>query len=157
MERLYQTALSIISASLIAGVTSAMLPQTKGKELLRLLCGIFITVTLLTQIKHADFTFLQKPFADSVGEAQTQSQMGQQQAKKQLEAVIKHACETYILDKATSLDVQVRSEIALAQEDVPVPKAVTIYGTLPPEKRAVLQELITKDLGIAKEDQMWIG
>ena len=47
-----------------------------------------------------------------------------------------------------------RAEVSTREEEgVPVPAAVTLYG----REDAALSALIARELGIAEEDQLWIG
>ena len=61
--------------------------------------------------------------------------------------------QAYIEDKASSLGLSVRAEVQTAlQGGVPLPDAVTLYGT----KSAALSAYIVQELGIAEENQLWI-
>ena len=61
--------------------------------------------------------------------------------------------QAYIEDKTSSLGLSVRAEVQTAlQGGVPLPDAVTLYGT----KSAALSAYIVQELGIAEENQLWI-
>lgn len=157
MIGLGQTALCVICASVIAGITASMLSDSFSKDLIRLLSGVFITVALLTQMQKLDFDFLQEPYFQSVAEGHRQTHEGMTQAKNQLTAVIKESCETYILDKAKSLGADIQADIGLSASDIPVPETVTLWGSVTQEQKEILQEILIQQMGIQKEDQLWNG
>ena len=70
-----------------------------------------------------------------------------------LAAVIAERTGAYIEDKADELGLSVRAKVKTEEEDgVPLPVSVTLYGT----ENAALADYIERELGIAKEDQLWI-
>ena len=157
MTDLGQSVLSIICASMLAGIVTSMLPDSVGGELIRLLCGLFITVTILTQIRNMDVEVWQEPYWQLAAQAQIQTQEGEMQAEDQLRAVIKESCESYILDKAKDIGICIGVDIGLSEEDIPIPVNVTILGSVTEEAKEILQEILIQEMGIQKEDQLWSG
>ena len=82
---------------------------------------------------------------------------GQQMAREQETQIISRQTQSYILDKAQALGAMIEAEVGLSDERPFVPVSVTIKGNLSPYARQVLENIIQNDLGIRKEDQLWIS
>ena len=73
-----------------------------------------------------------------------------------LRSQIKGTTEEYIEKKATDIGGSVSAEVELSGEEYPTPIGVEIRGSLKGEQRVILQEYVTRDLGIPVEAQRWI-
>ena len=71
---------------------------------------------------------------------------------KKMCEVIKANTETYILDKATTMEVELNVEVTL---DGLIPKKVILQGAVSPYTRASLSDWIAQQLGIPREAQIW--
>ena len=60
------------------------------------------------------------------------------------------------MDKAASLDATVTAEVILSGGDIPVPTQITLVGSVDAAAKTRLEQIILQDLGIAKENQLWI-
>ncbi len=72
------------------------------------------------------------------------------EAQNSFASGIARELEAYIEDKAHGLGAQVRAEVRADSRGVP--EGVTLYGAY----NAALSELIERELGVAKEKQVWI-
>ncbi len=157
MEGLRQYILSVLAAAWICG----MIRHFVGKEgaaagLVRMLSGLLLAFAVLRPIANLHVSDLREwsaPFADA-GEAAAAS--GAEMAKDELRAIIKTRCEAYILDKAASMNAELSVQVTLSDDQIPVPQSVVLKGSVSPYARRRLEEVITGELGIAKENQTWI-
>jgi hypothetical protein len=83
------------------------------------------------------------------------AQQGSQTSKDAVSDIIRERSEAYILDKAALLGADIRVELTLSRDALPIPVSVTIYGAVSPVSRQRLQKLIRDDLGIPLEAQTW--
>lgn len=150
-----QYILSVIICLISCGMVSQMICETKGKELLHLISGAFLAVTILsplTRIHVEDYfhmpeeNWLRPDIYLSEGEKMA--------SEKQIECII-DSCEAYILDKAKALGVKVTAQVSLDEGKIPV-FAVIHSDPTEPEIQTELQNILTTDLGIPKENQKWI-
>ena len=70
--------------------------------------------------------------------------------------LINQRLETYILDKADVWGTALTVSFQNYGENM-MPEQVVLRGKVSPYVKAQLQQSITSDLGIAKENQIWIG
>ena len=80
--------------------------------------------------------------------------LGKQVAQKEQERCIKEACESYISNKAKEMGRMITSEVYL--DDQMRPYRAQMYGQVDTELQSELEGVLEKDLGITKENQLWI-
>lgn len=145
---------SVIATSLCCAIVVRLLTGTKRKERMRLICGVIMAMTILRPLTDIDLEqVLQMPVQDlDCGESYIAE--GEQAAAEALQTGIKASCEAYILDKAKALGMEIRPRVLLDEKMVPV--SVRISGKADTKAQRILQEILTMDLGIPKENQEWI-
>lgn len=79
------------------------------------------------------------------------------QKNEALRQVIKENVESYILVEASSLGTDVQVEQIELDRDTMVPVSVSISGDLSAFDQQQLSSYLSKELGIGKEGQIWIG
>lgn len=156
MEGIRQYILSIAAAGILCTVGKALLPDTGlvGK-LFRLVCGIFLAFVLLSPVRNLDIPDFANELAVYSVSGEDYSQEGKNLAGNAMAEIIKSETQAYILDKAQSLEGVLTVELEL--DDSLCPTKVTLTGAVSPYAKAVLSAYLEETLGIAKEDQTWIG
>ena len=128
--------------------------DTHGK-LIRTICGLFMLITVIAPITKVSGlsvdTYLDAVSDDSAYIVED----GTQQAQEFLQAFIKEECETYIVEKANGMGVNIDAEVTLSTIDSQTPYSIRISGAVSPYVKAKLQTVIADDLGIPKERQSW--
>ena len=67
------------------------------------------------------------------------------------------AKETTLGLKKVGDSVNLETDITICREGTPIPERAVLYGQVSPYVKGQLMEILEKDLGIAKENQVWIG
>lgn len=154
MEALRQYIISVTAAGLICGVVTGLFPNGTGAAIMKLVCGVFLSYAVLAPVTQMDLGELAAQSwavadgsdAVATGESLSQEARGQ---------FIKQRLEAYILDKASSLGLELQAEVTL--EDGQLPTAVKLTGQAAPYQRKQLERILALELGIAKENQQWTG
>lgn len=157
MDALRDYILSVIGGALVCGIVMSLVPKGYFSEIGKFLTGLFLTVSLLQPLSELDLSSLSARFLqpqDQSGEAI--AALGKEASQNLLAARIKQEAEAYILDKAASLDASVTAEVILSGGDIPVPTQITLVGSVDAAAKTRLEQIILQDLGIAKENQLWI-
>lgn len=147
-------AYSVIACALACSIVSQIGTSSKRKEILRLLCGIVLAISILypfTRVNPEDL--LQFSQWDPAG-AEAYIAEGEKIAAQARMDSIKASCETYILDRAKDLEADIRVDISLDDEGIPV--FAELHGEPDADVQSRLQTIITAELGIPKENQKWI-
>ena len=156
MEALRQYAFSVIGGAMVCGVILGMVPKGATQELLKLLCGIFLSVSILSPIAGIRFDFFPDDLlTDPRQEAQEAVSMGETYSRNLLAQCIKETSEEYILDKAAAMDAAVKASVTVSEDPIPVPVAVILWGQISPAAKERLGRIICDGLGISKENQQW--
>lgn len=145
---------SVTAVCLICGAVLSLHGNGSSKELIRMVCGVFLAVTVLAPVKHLEIPDWGHYFQESAAEAQQQAGYGAEMAEQAIRQSITARLEAYILDKAKALGEDITCSIVLGQDRYP--KSVTVQGGIAEENRQFLSDWITEVLGIAKENQQWI-
>lgn len=153
MEALRQYIISVVAAALICGIITGLFPKGAAREVMKLVCGLFLAYTVLRPMAGAELGHLEDlPFSfSSQGEAA--AALGTQMAEESMAQFIKEETQAYILDKASKLGLTLEADVTLDEENIPV--AVTLRGQVSPYDRSRLERMLTQDLAIAKENLQW--
>ena len=148
--------LSIVVAGIVCAITQSLLnKKTAVGQILRILTGILMTITVISPI--ADIRFINiTDYIDGLSyEADAYVADGKTMAQEGIGGIIKDQVEAYILDKATHMDLALAVEVELDDSNNSIPCGVTITGDASPYAKEVMRTYIEETLGIAKEKQRW--
>lgn len=156
MQWIKEYLISIIAAGIICGICVTLTQKNKAcSAIIKMLGGIFLAVTLVAPIAKIQLEELTGYFAAISVDADALALEGSIAAQDETNAVIKHRLETYILDKADALGVQLDAVIELSDSDVPMPRSVKLSGAVSPYQKRLLSEMIADELGIPEGQQIW--
>ena len=155
MDDLKRYFLTIIAASVICFVATGLTGK-KGttSALIRMICGLFMVLTVIkpfANIRLDDFTI----GFTGVEEHHSVVSYGESVAQEEMSSIIKEQVTAYILDKATALHMDVSVEVVMSASQPCLPEKVTITGTVSPYGKQRMEEVLSGELGIAKENQLW--
>lgn len=157
MDQIRQYLLSVIAAAILCGIVNTLI-EKKGaySSIVKLITGLFMAITVISPLITIRIGDISDYFGELSAESASITADSEASAFKELCAIIKSKTEAYILDKAVSMDLDIEVEVTLDSANPPLPCAVTIWGSAAPYSKEVLSEYIAKDLGISKEDQLWM-
>ena len=148
--------LRLVFAGIICGIiTSIVAGKSGGSTVIRVICGFFLTVTAVSSLLNLKVTDIEDYFENIHLDAQTYVEAGTALADSETALFIKDQMETYILDKASAMGVQIQVEIEMSEDPKNLPDSVAITGSVSPYNRKLLKNMINGDLGIPEEKQIW--
>lgn len=158
MDGVREYFISITAAAVLcACVRSIAGDKGTAARIVKLICGLFLAFTVIQPVAEVKITDLVIFTADIQAEADAAVSTGEDFARESMAGIIKSETEAYILDKAQAFRAAIQVEVTVSDDIQPVPQEVRITGSVSPYVRAQLQSIIENDLGITKEDQIWIG
>ena len=156
MTRLGSYALSVISASIIAAIISSLFDGKSGMSgIIKLVSGLFLTFVVISPLAKLDFSSVNSYLENFALEGVEAAAVGENLAREAEADIINARVQAYILDKADVLGAQLDVEVVLDQDNIPV--SVRLEGNISPYAKAQMARIMTEDLGISKEQQIWIG
>ena len=157
MDALGEYVQAVTAAALLWGIGAGLLPEGTPRELVRLFCAIAMTITILTPLSRIDLTQVLQQSIPAVADWDDFSAKGEAMAKEASAQLIKSRTEAYILDKAEDLNAAITAEVTVSSDSIPVPSRVRIRGAVSPYVRRQLETVLCEELGIPKEEQIWIS
>lgn len=156
MESIRDYLLRVIAAAMICTIGSALCGK-KGTiaNICKLISGVYLTLVLAYPLVHFKLPQSNHKLEAISQEAENITANAQLDAKQQIAAVMKSEAEAYILDKAEQLGAQIQVSIQLDNSEYPIPVSSQVTGNLSPYAKKMLSDILTKDLGIAQEEQVW--
>lgn len=116
-----------------------------------------MTVSLLSGLFQLPLkSNLKEWISDGADQGSVAAAIGKEIACNEFRMRIKQETEEYILSKAASMNLHLSANVTLSDTDFPEPTAVTIFAAAPPGIRKELEQIISQDLGISKENQLWM-
>lgn len=157
METIKQYIITLVCASVVCALALKIIdPKSVSGNLIKLLCGVFLSVcavSVFLDFDISEYKYLIPTFSES---SQAVVSSGTDLADEQLRRRIKEQTETYILDKATSMETDLLVEVTLSDDEIPIPESIEITGSISPYAKIRMMEFLVNDLGISKERQVWI-
>ena len=152
-----QYILSVTAAAIISGILQRFC-SGKGSAgaIIKMLSGIFLLYALVMPLTDLSFSKFHNIAADFREEAQQAVTEGEILGNKALREYISDQVAAYILDKAEQYNATLNITVILSEDLMPVPTQVRIMGRISPYGKLRLQDIIESDLGISKEQQIWI-
>lgn len=129
-----------------------ILENGPGKELVKLLSGLFLTITVICPMLKFDIPDITEYFQSYSQEAAYSSGIGEKLAEEAMAEIIKEESEAYILDKAADFHADLSVEVSVKEM---YPVAVILEGSISPYAKSQLEAILENDLGITKENQLW--
>ncbi len=137
-----------ITAGAFAGaILLAALPKGTPRRVAAMLCGLLMLLLALTPLAELDY--------DSLAEAISRLELEKEEARTGIEiqnqelvaSIISGRVQTYILDKASSLGMQISVELEMeTRAATPYPSGVTIRGSRHPDAEAAAADLSGADV-----------
>lgn len=157
MEWIKEYIIAVVSAGIICGICVALTEKNKSTgAIIKMICSVFMALTLISPLVQVRLSDLGQIFEDISSEGEALAKEGDQLASEELSAVIKTQLESYILDKAESMNLKLEVNVSLDRSsDPPLPEQVEMKGSVSAYHRAVLSQYITRNLGITEAQLQW--
>lgn len=156
MDQIRQYIISVVAAAIFCGLVTTLLgKQGSIAAMGKLLAGVFLTMTVVSPWFKLELGNWEQYLDALSSDGTTVAESGKTMAAEETAAIIKARVESYILDKATEMEVDLTVEVTLSDDDPPMPQSVRLNGNVSPYAKARLSDIIAKDLGIPAEEQLW--
>lgn len=155
MDGLRAYVLGIAAASMLCGVLIRLTRNSGSAEIVRMLCGIFLTIVLIQPLTGKKDRLWEATLPDVGEQAEEIIAEGRAAAEDSRKEFIKERLEAYILSRAGELGADIQADISLGKDCLPT--HIRVMGSISPIYRSKLAQIIASELGIPRERQEWIG
>ncbi len=156
METIRQYLLSIICACVMVTIVKAFIgDKAPSAGIIKLIAGAFLIFTVVAPVVRMQFEDLQDYYIGVSEDAQKVVGQGEAMSQQACQAIIKEQLETYILDKADSLGLDLEIDISFPDISEMSPDEIMILGNASPYGRKTLQTFLTEEIGIPEDKQIW--
>lgn len=146
---------SVCVAALLCGLLTPLLKKGPAGDGAKLITGIFLLLTVLRPLTGIDLPALENLTAYIRSDVQQAVLNGEEKTHQEFSGIIKERSAAYILQKAEALGLQITVNVIVSEDTLPIPQAVYLTGAAAPYAKKQLQDVIQRDLGIAKENMIW--
>lgn len=153
MDAIGQYIYRVCGAALISAVIRHL---TKESGVCQMIAGLFLALTVLAPFADLRLGDFEKLLPDIDNGAQIAVENGKADYEKELVRCISDRVEAYILDKGQDLGLSLTVEIELSDDAMPKPVGVRLRGEASPYAKRRMQQILADELGIAKENQLWM-
>lgn len=155
MDSFREYVLAVVASAMICAVISNLFQNSSLKELVRLLGGLMLTLTVIKPITDIDFSALSQWELPYMQDAAYYRKQGEVQADEAISERIKAETEAYILAEAERMKAKIQVEIMLNEDCIPY--KADLRGNISPVVRQHMQTFLETTFAIAKENQIWTG
>lgn len=154
MEHLRTYILSVVAAALLCALSIRLMGKNAaGFAVVRMVCGVIMAAVILQPFGKLRMPNLSAYFSDLEKQVRSVVSMGTDKSLNEISSRIQHQTQAYLQNKAQELGAELQIQVTLNERFVP--EAVILSGTISPGAKAILSEVITKDLGVGEEGQFW--
>lgn len=150
-ERVLCICIIAICGSLISG-----LPGSKRlQKQLHIVTGLFLLLTIGTSVLNLSFDGVEYALNSIMDDGAAACAEGEALTAEHYRQSITDRVQTYIEDEAARRGISLEAEVLLDREGVP--QRAVLYGTGELNAVTAMSSWIQSELGIPKENQLWIG
>ena len=158
MQALGRYILSVTTAAILLSILHTIAgKKSTTAVLVKLIGGLFVAFTVIAPVADVNTGPLLSFSADLSEQGSAFAALGEANSGAELRGIIKQRCEAYILDKALTYGADLDVEVSLTGDDIPVPAEVRLQGSISPYTKATFTQWLEDEMGIPKEQQLWIG
>lgn len=148
--------MGVVAAALLCGIANGLVPgHGASKQSLKLLAGMLMALAVVRPWVQISMDDLFGWTGDITQQAEAVASQGADLGAQAYYDGIKQRLEAYILDEAEALGAQIEVDVELSEDEILQPVRAVICGALSPSARNRLETLLTKELGISREEIQW--
>lgn len=146
---------TVIAVSIIVSLVKSLSQFSGIGKQIRFLCGLILTMTFLQPLLRLSIPDLSEFRLPSASYDANPIIAGQVYFEESVSEIIKEQTESYILSKAAELGAMITVTIQMDWNNPPVPYSVYIGGEYTHEQKMTLTNMISNDIRITQENQIW--
>ncbi len=148
--------LAVISAAVLCSAAQALMPAGAVKQVGKLVCGLVLLCAVLSPVARADLESGQRWLEDYAASLERRKAELEEQVGENRKIIIEGKYAAYIVDKAKELGFSCSARVDCREEEgIWLPDTVRVAGALGEQEKARLSQVISQDLGVPMERQLY--
>ena len=149
--------LRLTAAAILAALFRQAAPKGSSGRAARMGAGLLVLAAALSPLGEMDTFSAARDLVESGLTEPLDTAFLEKSNRELLSSLISSEAETYILDKARSMDFYPEVSVSTSvRKDYPVPWKVEIRGSPTEAQHLAMVKIITEDLDIPEERQEWL-
>ena len=157
MGEVSQYVICVISASIICAVVKGILGKGISSGIVNVLCGMFMLFTFIGPLKDMDLLDATGLFRWNESVTVDAVRTGEELSQNAMADIISTQIASYVEKKANELGAEVSVDVMLSDDEIPAPLGMDIAGQVSPYVRGQLEDFISDNIGLGREEIRWIG
>lgn len=156
MEWIKEYLLSITAAGILCAIVKQLIGEkTANGKIIRMVAGIFLTITMISPLINVRFRDVSFYYQDFLDTAESLTEEGKENANKEMGDIISEQTVAYILNEAAILGLDIQANVVLSDNTPPEPVQIGLTGDASPYKKDRLIRSVSENLNISREHIIW--
>lgn len=149
--------LTLTASALVIAAAQALMPEGSVKRVGQLIGGLILALALVQPLARLDYDTLLAQAVLLPAEG-IRPETLQEQATAPWQTGIEETLNAYIAEKGRALGLSLQVQVACetGEDGVPVPRHVTVTGTISDAQQAALSDLLSRELGLEAAQQTYL-
>lgn len=153
MEEIGRYAIGLCAGALLLGIIMILSGE---KQQVKWLCSLVMFFLVLSPVRNLELDSAWNLTEEIRQDARQITDQAQENTARQIRDGIIQRTRAYILDEAESLGAEIQVISLALEEEGYRPVRVELRGAISPYDRMHLSDLLEENLGIGKEEQIWM-
>ena len=155
MEGVKAYLLSILATAIICGFVNRIVRNRANGAVVRMASGIIMLLIVIQPLRDVEIINWKGFYFDMEEQISEIQEKGESEREKAVSQIIKEKTTAYIVKQAQSFHANISVDVILSDNSMPVPEYVRISGEVAPYAKQQLINIIERELGVARENQLW--
>lgn len=156
MAAIAEYLLSVTAAGILCAIVRNILKDNHSSgKIIQTVSGVFMVITIFAPIINFEMDDFEDYFQNFRYSSEEVSGEGVEMALDAMTEIIKQQTESYILEKAKSMGIDIDVDVTISDAYPPVPKEVILSGNVSPYKKNIITDYICSNFEISEENQKW--
>lgn len=156
MEEVRAYILSVTAAAVFCALVTTLAGNGKAiTKIMKLMTGIVMAVVVIRPLGEVTISGLDRFMEELELGASSAVMAGEASSRNAMASRIKNELESYILDKAETLSMNLSVQVVLSEDGTMRPEKVYVEGDASPAARNKMKTMMRDDLGIPEEAVVW--
>ena len=156
MQSIYAYLLTVLSVAIISSIATHICGDNQAiVNVIKTIGAIIMTITIISPLVSFRIDSLRYYIKNTDSEAAGIVSEAKVESENEMRSIIKEHVQTYVINKAEAHNADIDVTVDAFKQDTLIPESITIEGEVSPYIKEILVKIISEDLGIPEDRQIW--